>query len=422
MSEVANLKRSLELYKGLVEVSALINSITDFGEVLTAILEVARRVMAAEASSLFLLDDHGDLRLDIVRGPLGQVPTPPIIIPRGHGIAGWVLENRKSALVTDAYSDARFYPEVDKQSGFRTRSILCAPLTRDGSPIGVLQVLNPTSGDSFTTTELEAFEAYACLAASAIERSRTHQQQREQEWLRRELDLAHEIQTSFLPQALPELPNVKFAAAYQPARTVGGDFYDVIQLAPDEIFFVIGDVSGKGIPAALLMAQSLSMLRLIMRPGLAPADALKSWNDALTGHTIRGMFITALLGKITPAQRRVEWASAGHCPPFRISADHISDVEMRGAPPLGILPDTTYSTNTLTLGCGESLLFFTDGLTESFNAADVQLDRDGVHKILAGEKHRAPNDLVSALCRGEKQHRENLDPHDDLTLLVCGFC
>ena len=422
MPEIAELERALELYKGVGEVSALINAINDFDEVLTAILDVARRVMAAEASSLFLLDEHGDLRLAIARGPMGEVPAAHIVIPRGRGIAGWVLENRKSALVEDAYADPRFYPDVDKISGFHTRALLCAPLMRDGSAIGVLQVLNSCGRASFNATELEAFEAYACLAASAIERSRTLQQQREQEWLRRELALAHEIQASFLPQSLPELPGVKFAAAYQPARTVGGDFYDVIQLGPDEIFFVIGDVSGKGIPAALLMAQSLSTLRLIMRPQLAPADALQSWNGALIGRTIRGMFITALLGKITPSERRVEWASAGHCPPFRVSADGVSDIPMCGAPPLGILPDCNYAANALTLACGECLVFFTDGLTESFDPADVPLDRDGVRKILGSGNNLSASGLVSALCRGEKEHRKDCEPNDDLTLLVCGFC
>jgi len=114
---VEELRRSVAFYKGLVEVSALINSITDFSELLSAILDVARRVMRAEASSLFLVDEKsGDLELTIARGPAGKTLVPRIKLPRGRGIAGWVFENHRSLLVEDAYSDSRFYPEVDKST------------------------------------------------------------------------------------------------------------------------------------------------------------------------------------------------------------------------------------------------------------------------------------------------------------------
>ncbi|HEX8311195.1 MAG TPA: GAF domain-containing protein, partial [Chthoniobacteraceae bacterium] len=225
----------LEVYKGLVEVSALINGITDSKELLPAILDVARRVMNAEAASLFLIDRAGDLELASARGgPADDVDHSTIIVPRGRGISGWVLEHGQPLLIPDAYADPRFYREVDKLTGFRTRSIICVPLLRKGMEIGVLQVLNPIGREAFDEADLEPFTAYGNLAATAIDKLRTIERQRAQERTAQEHAFAREIQASFLPQTLPQLPHLSFAAMYRPAMNVGGDFYDVLQLGPDE--------------------------------------------------------------------------------------------------------------------------------------------------------------------------------------------
>ncbi len=420
----ALLEHQLKLYKGLVEVSTLINEITDSRELLPAILEVARRVIEVEAASLFLVDEDGELALACASGGSGAqtgVPAAKIIVPRGRGIAGWVLEHGRPLLVPDAYADERFFPDVDKKTGFRTRSILCAPLLRKGKEIGVLQVLNPSDQEPFDESDLEAFLAYTNLAATAIDKLRTIERQQEQARVAQEFAFAREIQASFLPQSLPTLAHVHFAAAYRPALNVGGDFYDVIELGPDEIYFVVGDVSGKGMPAALLMAQALSILRLIVKPGLSPVTAMARWNEMLTGHTIRGMFITALVGRIVPSTRQVEMCSAGHCHPFRVAAGGgAEEIKIAGSPPLGLLPELPARSHTLKLEPHEWLVLYTDGLIESFNRDDVPLDREGVERLLA-RKFGAATDVIDALSSGEAQHRAGADPHDDLTILVLGF-
>jgi sigma-B regulation protein RsbU (phosphoserine phosphatase) len=299
-------------------------------------------------------------------------------------IAGWVLENRKSALVVDAYADPRFYKEVDRKTGFRTRSILCVPLLRDQKEIGVLQVLNPREKEAFDEIDMEAFEAYGMLAGNAIDRLRAIERQQELARVDQELAFAREIQNSFLPQKLPELPDLGFAATYRPALNIGGDFYDVLEIGPDEIYFVVGDVSGKGIPAALLMAQSLSTLRLIIKPDISPVEALTRWNEMLCGHTVRGMFITAILGRITPSLRLVELSSAGHCQPFHVTPNGGADLlETKNSPPLGILGGLKCHLTSTSLSPGEWLVFYTDGLTESFSPENNLLGSAGVKRLLS---------------------------------------
>ncbi len=418
------LERELKLYKGLVEVSALINAITESRELLPAILEVARRVMGVEAASLFLVNAAGELELACASGGSrinGDPSADKITVPRGRGIAGWVLEHGQPLLVEDAYSDARFFPEVDKRTGFRTRSILCVPLLRKGSEIGVLQVLNPVDRQCFDETDLDAFRAYGNLAATAIDKLRTIDRQREQQRVAQEFAFAREIQASFLPQSLPHLAHVNFAAAYRPALNVGGDFYDVLELGPDEIYFVIGDVSGKGMPAALLMAQALSILRLILKPGISPVTAMARWNAMLSGHTIRGMFITALLGRLVLSSRQIELCSAGHCHPFAVNGEgQTREIKIAGSPPLGLLPELPARSHTMKLETGEWLVLYTDGLVECFNPEEELLDREGVMALLA-QKFPNASEVIDALNRGELNHRRGADPHDDLTILVFGF-
>lgn len=422
MSETARLQQQLEVYKGLVEVSALINGITESDELLPAILDVARRVMDADAASLFLVTPEGHLDLAIASrqdGPSGP-PTQRLIVPRGRGVSGWVLEHGRSLLVPDAYEDPRFYREADKQTGYRTRSILCAPLLRKGREIGVLQVLNPVTRDAFDAADLGAFEAYANLAATAIDKLRTIDRRREQQRIEQELAIARDIQASFLPRTLPSRDGFSFAASYRPAQQVGGDFYDVVEIEPGHFFFVIGDVSGKGMPAALLMAQAVSTLRLILRPQLSPATALARWNEMIYGSTIRGMFITALLGRIDAPDCTVEFASAGHSSPLIVRVGGtVEEIDVPGSPPLGILPNRTSLSHTCRLGPGEWIVSYTDGLSESFDGQRRALDGAGIRGLLA-RSFSAPQEIVDTLLRGEEQHRGEADPHDDLTTLVAG--
>ena len=422
------LEEVLALYKGLVEVSALINAITDFSELLTEIMEIARRVMRAEGSALILLNERtNELELVVARSAEGEISTMPRSIPR-HSIAGWVFTEGKSALVPDAYADPRFYQGVDEKTGYRTRAILCVPLRRRGESIGVLQVINPLgpSRPVFDATDQEGLEAFATLATTAMDKLRLVEEQHQSARFQQELAIATEIQQSFLPASLPMRADLEFAATYRPALDVGGDFYDLFEVGADEVYFVVGDVAGKGVPAALLMAQSLSILRLIIVPGVAPAEALSRWNQMLCRRSLRGLFITAVLGRIVPSRCEVETACAGHCPPLWVrgagGADHVAETPQVAGLPLAILPTTRYQANLLQLAPGDSLVFYTDGLIESRDSHGhgEQLGSGGARRLL--EKALAnPQQIVATLSAGETRHRGDSPPQDDLTLLALGF-
>ncbi len=434
-TRIDTLERTLSVYKGLIEVSALIGVITDFDQLLTAILEVARRVMAAEGSALILRNEATD-QLEIVVARTTDRELPGVakqVIPSGRGIAGWVFENARSLLVPDAYADPRFYREMDARTGYRTRCLIASPLLRDGRAIGVLEVINcqQPNKEVFDATDLEAFEAYANLASTAIAKLRYLDEERRRARFEQELSIATEIQQNFLPLTLPQRADVVFAARYRPAREVGGDFYDLYETAPDEIYFVIGDVAGKGVPAALLMAQSLSALRLLIVPGVAPSAAMARWNETLNRQALRGLFVTATLGRITPSRRLVELASAGHCPPLLVRpnagrGDEIEVVEiaLSRTPPLAVVADAVATPNFLQLAPGDTIVFFTDGLTDSRaprGRGDVCLGSEGARDMLLKKPVGSAPEIVNTLSEGESLFRGDAAPLDDMTLFAFSF-
>jgi sigma-B regulation protein RsbU (phosphoserine phosphatase) len=423
-ADIASLEKSLQIYKGLVEVSGLINSITNYDELLRAILDVARRVILAEAASLFFVNEKtGCLDLAITSYAEGEFSAPKISVPKGRGISGWVFEHGEGILIPDAYADDRFYKDADRQTGFRTRSLLCAPLKRDGKVIGVLQILNPRTKEAFEQEDLEGFTAYANLTATAIEKLRALERMRSQERVERDLAIAAEIQHELLSRALPTtIPGARFAAHNEPASNVGGDFYNVFVKSPYEIYFAIGDVSGKGIAASLLMAQTLSAMQFVFAATTSPADAMAKLNATLQERIVRGMFVTSMVGRITPAAGRIEIASAGHCKPVLIRANGSAVViETEGSLPLGILPKVAYRQGKIDIHPGDWLVAFTDGLSESKNPDSGEFFDEWIVPSLEGKSFRDPEDVVSTLRAAEAAHRGTGRQHDDLTILVGGL-
>ncbi len=414
--------RLLEMYRGLVEVSTLINSVSGFQALLPAILDVARRVLRAEAGSLFLADDDGNLTLAAAGGgPTGAAESGSIVVPRGHGISGWVYEHREPALVPDAYADPRFYRETDAKTGFHTRSILCVPLQVPGLVLGVLQLLNPENRAAFDEQDVEVLDAYSNLAATAIARTRAEEETKQTERLHREIELAAEIQQGLLPAALPQHANLSLEARYFPARNIGGDFYDVIPFDDESVYFVIGDVSGKGVPAAIGMARSLSILRFALRPGLSPGAVLQAWNRPLALRPAGRLFSTAIVGRIHFATGLCELAAAGHPAPLLIKASGcVEEVEIDGGYPISIDPDAAYKTTTFKLAPGDGLLLFTDGLTESFSPDRIMLPPA---EIAASMRRalRHGESILDRLTELEQEHRGSSERQDDLTLLLATF-
>ncbi len=296
-SENVTLKQRVKDLSSLIEVSIIINAATDLDELIQLVLEKAQAVMNAEASSVFLVNEESNLlECEVALGEVGDKVTKTIRLQKGQGVAGWVWEHGQTLIVSDVENDKRFYSLSDKSSGFTTKSILAVPLKTRDHILGVAEVINRVDGKEFTNDDLDLFSTFCRQVTLAIENITMHQNDLEQERLQQQLESANEIQQSFMPQDLPggEDEPFELAAINLPASAVGGDFYDALDLADDKLAVLIGDVSGKGVPAALYMARFMSDFRFFVQQTPQPALLLKSLNEVLVERSRRGMFVTLL--------------------------------------------------------------------------------------------------------------------------------
>ena len=243
------------------------------------------------------------------------------------------------------------------------------------------------------------------------------QEIRMRERIEQELRIARLIQQTLLPKTLPQLPGYDLAAYYQPAREVGGDFYDFLELEDGRLGLVVGDVTDKGVPAALVMATTRTMLRAAAQRLFSPGEVLKRANEALVTDIPPNMFITCLYAILEPESGHLVYANAGHDLPYRRHGSAAEELRARGMP-LGLMPGMGYEEKEIVLGKGESVLFYSDGLVE---AHDPQREMFGFPRLkrLVAEYGEAEGPLVDSLLEQLRRFAgEDWEQEDDITLVT----
>jgi phosphoserine phosphatase RsbU/P len=414
---------STDPYRGLIRVSCIINSIHDYHQLLTSLLQITKEVMGCDAGSLYMFDEAAhELSWHVALGEKAEKLKEMGRLKMGQGIAGWVAENRKSTLVEDASKDKRFFRGADTKTGFQTRSIICVPLLLEDKLVGVLQALNPLHKDFFDANDLEIFEAYGAMAATAIEKIRWQEATLQQQKMQQELEIAQEIQNRFLSQEFPQAANAfDFAFHYQPAFQVGGDLYD-IQETPDGGFAVIvGDVTGKGVPAALLMAQLLSEFRYRAPRETDPGKILSFMNENLSSRSARGMFATAWCAVLTPGKNGVKilQASAGHLAPVCFHQGNCASFEVPSGLPLGLMGGVEYPSCERQMQGKDVICVYTDGVSEGRNMSGAEYGSQPLQTILKDEG-ASISKLKEDILEDIKRFTLGTSQRDDVTFFICG--
>jgi len=384
------------------------------GETLANAIRQIMAYMETEAASIFLLDATGEKLTCLACA--GPVAIEGLSIGRNQGIIGRALASNAVQLVRDVAADGDFTRVVDDRTGFRTRSILCAPLVVKGKMLGALEVINKRQGDGlFDQDDKQFLQVLASLVSLAVHNAQMTAALVEQERIQRELDLAREIQRDLLP----DVPSVDFPVQglNLPAYEVSGDFYDFFTLADGRIAWGLGDVSGKGMNAAMLMAKTISLFRCLGKTEHDPARLLAILNDEIAETASRGMFVTMVAGIFDPANGEVLFANAGHQPPLlrRRAGDYLELEE--SSPPLGVLSGVACETQRLRLDGGR-LYLFTDGVTEGWTDEGRMLELSGLKTLLDRQASQRAVDQLAAVAAALV--RPGLRLRDDLTLLVIG--
>lgn len=369
----------------------------------------------AEGGALFLLEDEG--RILRCQASVGVIQIDGLTLPSDHGVVGNVVQTSHARIVRDVASDPNFDDSVDARTGFSTRSILCAPMSVKDQCLGAIELINKRGRDGrFEPADMALLEILCSSAAMALLNARLTASLVEQERMRREIELAAEIQRNLLPAAAA--PDSPLFGLNIPARSVSGDFYDFFKLGDGRIAWCLGDVSGKGINAALLMAKTASLYRCLGKTETSPKRLLARINDEICETATRGMFVTLVGGIYDPVVDKVCFANAGHEPPLYYARDGSFREFEAAAPPLGILPTgddaDTFPEVELSLE-GGAFYVFTDGVTEGLLAGGEPLGADGVRQVLRDNAKLALNDRLIAISR--LLDRDDGALHDDITLL-----
>jgi len=372
--------------------------------------------VGAEGGALFMLEEDG--KVLHCTSCIGGTDIVGLKLNSDEGIVGRSVQTNIGEIVRDVSKDPNFHTAVDEETGFTTRSILCAPMSVKDERIGAIELVNKKSGDGlFEDDDLHLLQSLSSSAALAILNARMAEALVEQERVRRELELAAEIQRSLLPDEQED--DFPVHGVNRPARTVSGDFYDFFSLDDGRICFNLGDVSGKGMNAALLMAKTASLFRCLGKTIHEPGMLMARVNDEICETATRGMFVTMVGGIYDPETNVVKLANAGHEPPLLFAQDGTCRDLPADAPPLGIMPmlspDEGFPEEEINLD-GGSLYIFTDGVTEGYVEDGSEFGVEGLIDLIKEKRKETPSERLKAVV--SKFSHEGVSLRDDLTLLV----
>lgn len=411
----------VERLSNCIEIANLINSELSIGKLLSNVMKTTQAAFTADAASLLLVDEKtGDLTFQIALSEVGDEIKEIYRLKKGEGIGGLVAQTGKPMNLKDVYDHPAFSRDYDKKTNYRTRAMLCVPLKIRGKIIGVIQVINKLKPPYyFSDEEMEMLVTIAGSAAVAVDTAKMHKIILERETMERDLKLAREVQESFLPKNLPEIPGYRFDAVMQPALEIGGDFYNFFRLPTDKLGIVLGDVSGKGISAALFMARLSSDLQYYTLLYPEPRELLTQVNKVLCERAQRGMFVTLIYLLLDTTENRLWLANAGHLSAICSDEDGahlLNDNSIKG-PPLGIMPDIQYEQKLFELDDGSAITLYTDGIIE---AKDTSTELFGTKRLVQtlADLPNDPSLIIRQVTQTVDRFTSTEGRTDDLTLLT----
>jgi sigma-B regulation protein RsbU (phosphoserine phosphatase) len=401
----------------LYEVSREITSILDREELLRRVAHRVKKIVNYHLFSVMLWNENTQLLESVFGMRYGDAIPTRLRLPLHQGITGISAGERRTMRVADTLNDPRY---IQCESGVVVRSELVVPLLLQDRLIGVLD-LESTDANAFTAEHERMLATLGSYIAIALENSRLYEEARKTERrLQADLSTAREIQRGLLPTGAREVPGLELAAAYAPARELGGDFYDFLPYGKGRLAMVLGDVSGKGTAAALFASLAIGIVREhIVEHPCPPAEMLTMLNTRLHAVHFDSRFIATLFSVYDASTRRLTISNGGGPYPLLVRDGAVQSVRIAGIP-LGLFPDTQYDEITLELVPGDTVLFASDGILESFNADLEEFGADRLTDVLARVTPQQSAEAIAAdiLAATDDYSGAGVIPSDDRTLLV----
>jgi sigma-B regulation protein RsbU (phosphoserine phosphatase) len=333
-------------------------------------------------------------------------------IPVGKGLVGAAVQTRKPVLAPDVARDPRYI-----KANPETRSELCVPLIYKDEVIGVLD-LEHTRRGYFTEDHVRTVSTLAAQVAIAIENAQLYERiAREEQRMERDLAMAREVQHHLLPPTCPSLQNAELAARFNPAHAIGGDLYDFLDYTLPRACIVVGDVSGKGAPAALYAALVSGILRSLARDEPSPAEMLNAVNGSLNHRRLDAQYLVLTCALWEDEKRSMRVANSGLPRPIYCHEGHAHMLEAAGLP-LGMFEDVSYDEVTIHARPGDIFVFFSDGIVDAGNSKDEQFGRSRVEHVIAKNADGTAKAIVDAIFKAAEDFADGAEVFDDQTAVV----
>lgn len=396
----------------LNEIARELTSILNLDELLGRIAELVRRLIDYQMFSILLLDPSGQKLQHRFALRFNENIHLKHEIPMGRGLVGYAAESKETLLVPDVTKDPR-YVEANPE----TRSELVIPLVYKSKVIGVLD-LEHTRRGFFTDEHKRTMTTLAAQIAIAIENARLYEQiERQERRLERDLSLARELQSRLLPQTNPKLAHLDVAAKFVPARTIGGDLYDFIPYSMSRLGIVIGDVSGKGAPAAIYAALVSGIIRSHAPIEPAPGEMLSAVNLSLAERRIEAQFVSIIYAVWDDAQRILTVSNSGLPRPIFVHDGKNEVIEATGLP-LGLFDEADYDEFQFRMKPGDMFVFFSDGILDARNSDGELFGRGRTERVVAGCTEQSVSCVVDSIFKAVAEHSAGVEAFDDQTVVA----
>ena len=404
----------------LFEIAKAISRESSLEGLIDRILQDSRPWLRCDTCSLFLPDhEAGDLVLHSAHG--GECTHGQIRVPMGAGVVGAAMENRETIKVDDVRLDPRFFAAADKKTGYETRALIAVPLLDGDACRGVIEFINPEDRTCFSDADVALSEYFAGLVASTLYRMEMAETAVRSALIQRDLDIALEVQRGLLPKSFPSVEQyggLDLWGLCDPALEVGGDLYDFFPGPDGKLFFLIGDVSGKGVGAGMFMAQTRTSMRGVARHGGVPAEILEEVNGLLNPDNEALLFVTMIFGCYDPATGEIEYAQAGHNQPVLCSQTSGVAYEPYGGSPIGPFPMAQCATFRTRLDPGDCLILYTDGITEAMNASKQLYGEARLLEFANTVPKQQAKHIATSLRQDVAAFVDGAEQSDDITILV----
>lgn len=405
-------KKNFEIRK-LIEVSQKILASLDTKDILDFILSSLKHLIDFDAAAIFLLDESGKRLLNTSSKGYDSSLIDKLHLKVGQGACGWVVQTKKVDVLDDI-NNAEHYMSLRPE----TRSQISIPILFEENVLGVI-CLESNRIAFFNQNLSELLQLFAHLAAIAIYNARQLNIRLAKQALELELINASAVQQRLLVQQFPRIREMSLHAVIIPSKIVSGDLYDVIRYSESTIGIAIGDVSGKGAPAALMMTLILANLRSQKRTFYTACDLIYRLNNMLHDSTIEGKYATFFYGIFDQDEHKIIYTNAGHNAPIFVKANGEVRRLFEGGIVLGFIPNTEYIQREIAFEQGDVLVAFTDGISEAMNSEEEEYGEERLIRIVQNNRHLSVHALKDKILGAVREFSGLDTPEDDMTLLIC---